>query len=135
MMMPDGSAMTAVTTVVIATAMIHSLIISGAVHAASMIVTHLTMIHSILAARHCAVAAPAIHVAASMLIHWLRPHGTASAAMPTICRAGGLHLGESRRGERQRADRDECYHFHGISPRSRRDGAQVMDDWQQRMFR
>jgi hypothetical protein len=43
-------------------------------------------------------------------------------------------LSEAWRGERQRADGGDCYHFHGISPRSRRYGAQLMDDWRPRMF-
>jgi hypothetical protein len=49
MVMPDGAAMTAVTAVVIASNTTHSSIVACAVHATSMIVAHLTMIHSILA--------------------------------------------------------------------------------------
>jgi hypothetical protein len=119
MMMPDSAAMTAISAIMIPTTTIHSSIIARAVHAAAMIVTHLPVIHSIFAPRHCSVAMPAIHIAASMLVHRLRPRGTASAAMSAIRRSGWLHLGESRHGERQHADRGKCHHFHGISPRSR----------------
>lgn len=128
MVMPNGAAMTAISATVI-----HSSIITCAVHPTSMIVANLAMIHSVMP-RHCTVAMALVHAVASMLIHRLRPHRPPGAAMSAVRRSGRLHLSERRDGERQRTDRGECYHFHGISPRSRGDGAQVMDDWQQRMF-
>jgi hypothetical protein len=125
MVMPDGPAMPTIASGVIGSATIHVVLAAHVIHAGAV-------------AGHRGIVPTAPHVTALTLIHrlcvhWLGVHRSTPPAIG-LSRARP-HLCEDRSGQRQRTDGGKGHNFHGISPRNRRGGARMMDDWRRRMFR
>jgi hypothetical protein len=135
MVMPYCPAVPTIAAVTVGTTMAHSPIVACTIHVAFAVIAHATMIHSGAASRHRVVTASMVHAAATMFVHRLGARHPVSTTVRAIRRRAGIHLRKGRRGKRQHADSGDCHHFHGISPRDRRGGAQMMDDRRRRMFR
>jgi len=134
MVMPHDLAMPAISAIVAAPPIIPSAVIAGALHPAAFASVHPGMPPFTFTPRHPAIVMGAAHIASAMLVHGLASHRIASATMRAAARPDRLYLGKSGNGKRQRADSGECHYLHGISPRNRRGGARMMDDWRRCMF-